>query len=64
MESLVLRKRRRTWLRFNAMDVKNMGITREIVLRSRRTITKGEDKKPMSSKKWRKPKRRNPRKRN
>ena len=46
MEILVLRKRRRTWLRFNAMGVKNMGTTREIVLKSRRTITKEEEKKP------------------
>ena len=61
---MVLRKRRITWLRFNAMDVKNMGIIREIVLSSKRTITKGEDKKPISQKKWRKLKRRSPRKRN
>ena len=47
--NLVLKKRR-TWLRFNAMDVKNMGITREIVLSSRRTITKEEEKKPISPK--------------
>ena len=60
--NLFLRKERRTWERFNAMDVKNMGITREIVL-SLRTIKKGEEKKPTSPKRWRKLKRRSPRKR-
>ena len=45
------------------MDVKTMGITKEILLSSRRTITKEVEKKPMSPKKWRKLKRRSPRKR-
>lgn len=43
--------------RSNAMDVMNMGITREIVLNSRRTTTKEEGKNPMSLKKWKKLKR-------
>ena len=62
MKSLVLIKIKRTWLRFNAMDVKNMGITKDIVLISRRTITKEKEKNPIPPKKWRKLKRRSPRK--
>jgi len=37
---LILRKARRIWPRFSAIDVRNMGTTREIVLSSRRTIPK------------------------
>ena len=55
------RKRRRIWQRSNAIAVKNMGITREIVPNSRRITTKEEVKKPISLKKWKKLKRRNPR---
>ena len=61
--NLDLKKRRRTWLKCNAMGVRNMGTIGEIVLSSRRTITKEEDKKPTSPRKWRKLKRRNPRRR-
>jgi len=43
------------------MGVKNMDTIGEIVLSSRRTITKEEEKKPTSPRKWRKLKRRNPR---
>lgn len=57
------RKRKKKMAKINAMDVKNMGITRKIVLSSRRTITIGEDRKPISPEKWRKLKRRSPRKR-
>ena len=60
---LVLRKRRRTCLKDDAMGVKNMYTIGEIVLSSRRKITKEEEKKPTSPRKWRKPKRRNPRRR-
>lgn len=60
MESLVLGKRKGTCLRFNATGVRNMGTTKEIVLRSRKT-TKEEEKKPISPKKYRKLKRRSPR---
>ena len=60
MESLILRKRKRTWLKSNAMGVKNMDTKKEIVLRSRRTMTKEEEKKLISPKKWRKRKRRSP----
>lgn len=61
METLVLKKRKRTWLKFNAIGVKNMNSTKDLVLRTRRTITKEEEKKPTLSRKWRKLKRRNPR---
>ena len=44
------------------MDVKKIGITKDMVLRSRRTLTNEEEKKPMSPRKWRKLKR-SPRKR-
>jgi len=47
------RKIKGTWLRFNAMSFKNMGTTKDLVLRSRRTVTKEEEKKSISSKKWR-----------
>ena len=60
---MVLINERRIWKRFNAMDVNNMGIIREIVLSSIRTTTKEEGKKAISLKKWKKLKRRNPRRR-
>jgi len=63
MGNSVLIKRRRTSLRFNAMDVKNMGIIKEIVLSSKWKITKWVEKNPISLKKWRKLKRISPRKR-
>ncbi len=59
--AMAKRKGRRISQRFNAMDVKNMGTTREIVQSSRRTTTKEEGKNPISLKKWKKLKRRNPR---
>ena len=62
---LVLRKRRRLICqRSNAMVVRNMGITREFVLNSRRKTRKGKKgMKPMSPKKWKKLRRRNKRSR-
>jgi len=45
------------------MVVMNMGTRREIFKSSRRTTTKEEGKKPISLKKWKKLKRRNPRRR-
>jgi len=45
------------------MGIKNMDTTKEIVLRSTRKITKEEEKKLISPKKWRKLKIRSPRKR-
>ena len=45
------------------MVVMNMGTTKEIVLSSRRKKTKEEGKNPISLKKWRTLKGRNPRKR-
>ena len=46
-------KRKGTWLRFNSMGVKNIGTTKEIVLRLRRKISKEEEKNTISLKKWR-----------
>ena len=55
LEGLVLRKRiRRICQKSNAMAVMNMGTTREIVLNSKRAITKEEGMKPISPKKWKK----------
>lgn len=49
--TLVLKKYLRIWQRFNAMDVNNMGTTRDIGLILIRTTTKEEGKKPISLKK-------------
>ena len=57
------KKKRDMSKRSNAMGVKTMGTRKEIVLRSRRTITKEEEKKPTSPRKSRKLKRRSLRKR-
>ena len=43
------------------MDVKNMGTTRDIFPNSRKKTSKEEERNPMSPKKWKKMKIRNPR---
>ena len=55
------KRRRSIYQRSNAMFVMNMGTTREIVQSSKRATIKEEGKKPISLKKWKKLKRRNPR---
>lgn len=57
--NLVLIKRRRICQKSNAMVIKNMGTTREIVQHSRNTI--GKEMKPISPKKWKNTRRRNQR---
>lgn len=57
------RRKGKTWLRFSAMDVKNMGTIEEIVLNLKRTIIREIRKKPILPKKWKNLRRRSLRRR-
>ena len=46
----VLRRKGETWIRYDAMDVMNLGTIRRIVPNLMRT--RGKRKKPMSPEKW------------
>ena len=48
--SLVLRRKEETWIRYDAMDIMNLGIIERIVPNLIRT--RGKRKKPMSPEKW------------